>query len=131
MLTHFLIVLVFFLILDAIWFKFSLPSYQVIVQRIQGSPLELNFLAAAMAYLLLALGVTYLVLPRMVRVNLMDALTYGGLFGLVTYGIFDFTNMALFKNWNLSISLIDMLWGIFNCTMVTYLSMYLIKLFRL
>jgi uncharacterized membrane protein len=33
------------------------------------------------------------------------------LLGLVIYGTFDFTNMALFKKWSLTTSIIDTLWG--------------------
>ena len=31
--------------------------------------------------------------------------------GLIIYGVFDFTNLAIFDNYSLKLGLIDMLWG--------------------
>ena len=31
--------------------------------------------------------------------------------GLIIYGVFDFTNLAIFENYSLKLGLIDMLWG--------------------
>ena len=33
------------------------------------------------------------------------------LLGLLTYGIYDFTNYAIFTKWDLKASIVDMIWG--------------------
>ena len=40
-----------------------------------------------------------------------DALTYGSLFGIILFGVYDFTAGAVIKNWDLKLALIDVLWG--------------------
>jgi uncharacterized membrane protein len=58
------------------------------------------------------IGLFIFVLPNITKENaLNDSLKYGGLFGLVIYGIFDFTNLALFKNYELSTAIFDVIWG--------------------
>lgn len=128
---YFVLALILFLIYDYFWFKFSLPSYQKIVFNIQNSQMNINLLAGMVAYVLLSLGMIYLVLPRMKNANIKEALIYGGLYGLVVYGVFDFTNMALFKNWNLAVSIMDTLWGVFVCTLVAFSSKFIIDRYNL
>ena len=43
----------------------------------------------------------------------MYALKYGALLGLVAYGTYDFTNMAVIKDFTWRITLIDLAWGTF------------------
>ena len=40
------------------------------------------------------------------------ALGAGALLGLVAYGTYDFTNLSTLKNWPLTLSLIDVCWGV-------------------
>jgi uncharacterized membrane protein len=128
--TNFIIILILIVIMDAIWFKFTLPSYEKVVLNIQNIPMRLNLVSAIISYLILAFGLAYFVIPRLNNGSFIESFWYGGMYGLVVYGVFDMTNMALFKNWNLSISIIDLLWGIFNCTFVTYLTYKIIKLIK-
>ena len=51
-----------------------------------------------------------------------SSLIYGGLYGLTVYGVFDFTNMAIFDNYELPVAVLDTVWGGFICALVTYLS---------
>ena len=37
----------------------------------------------------------------------------GAFLGAITYGIFDFSNHAIFKNYGLTLAIIDMTWGTF------------------
>ena len=42
--------------------------------------------------------------------------------GLCIYGVFDFTNYAIFKNYNMFIGALDMLWGGILYYVVTWLT---------
>ncbi len=40
-----------------------------------------------------------------------DSLVKGFIYGFILYGVFDFTNLAIFKEFNLKTAVIDMAWG--------------------
>jgi uncharacterized membrane protein len=75
------------------------------VQRVQGSAMQINYLGAAICYILLIVGINYFIIKPHKSVN--DAF----LLGLVIYGVFETTNYALFKNWSIITVIIDTLWG--------------------
>ncbi len=75
------------------------------VQRVQGSPMQINYLGAAICYILLIVGLNYFIIKP--RKSVSDAF----LLGIVVYGVFDTTNYALFKNWSIITTIIDTLWG--------------------
>jgi uncharacterized membrane protein len=54
---------------------------------------------------------------------LFNSYKYGGYLGILTFALFDFTNMAMFTNWTLQVGIIDTLWGGFLLGTTTYLSM--------
>lgn len=51
-----------------------------------------------------------------------EALLRGGLLGLVVYGVYNFTNMALLKDWGGRVAAVDITWGIFMTAVVAWLS---------
>jgi uncharacterized membrane protein len=114
-----LIVLAIFLVLDMFWFQFSLPSYKAAVKRIQGKEMNLKMLGT-IAWLLLAIGMVFFVLPKVENGNSEQALRLGALYGLVVYGVFNGTNYAMFDDWDLSISIIDTIWGMTVSALTAY-----------
>lgn len=58
----------------------------------------------------MALGTVLFVLPQ--SATLGQVILYGGAFGLVTFGIFDLTNLAILTAWTTRFILVDMSWGI-------------------
>ena len=78
-----------------------------------------NMLAAGLFYLFYIAGIVYFaVLPGLQKDSLAVACLNGALLGLIAYGTYDMTNLATLKNWSLSVSIVDMLWG----TVLTALS---------
>ena len=49
--------------------------------------------------------------PAIEAQSIVRALAYGMLFGLVAYGTYDLTNLAVMKGFTTKIALIDMVWG--------------------
>lgn len=69
-----------------------------------------NWGAAAAFYLLYPIGlVVFAVLPS--GGDWTRALTLGALFGLFCYGTYDVTNLAILRDWPLSLTLLDIAWG--------------------
>ena len=51
-----------------------------------------------------------------------ESITDAFVLGILVYGVFETTNGAIFKTWNVKTSLIDTLWGGFLFATVTYLT---------
>lgn len=96
------IVMVFF---DYIYLSLMKDYFSNLVKNVQGSPLKMNFLAAAICYIFLILGLNYFIIKP--RRSVKDAF----LLGLVIYGVYETTNWALFTNWSVISVIIDTLWG--------------------
>jgi uncharacterized membrane protein len=73
------------------------------------------------------IGLLFIVFPLVDASNnknkLWVAVKFGGLFGLVVYGIFNATNYAIFKGYNPWIAFQDTLWGTFVYSFVVYVTL--------
>lgn len=100
-----------FLAIDYIWLsKVAMNFYS---QRLGDLLLEKpNLMAAGAFYLVYILGVlVFSVSPALKIGSAQHALMYGCLFGFFAYATYDMTNYATLRNWPLSLSLIDIVWG--------------------
>ncbi len=80
---------------------------------------DINWPAAILTYILLILGISFLALPQ-ADGNKVPALFYGGLFGLISYGVYDLTNYATLANWPIKLVIVDMIWGAFLCGVTAF-----------
>lgn len=109
-----IIITIVVLLLDTLWLGYIgrtlyLNALSELMRSDDGQ-IKVNYIAAAMTYTVLILGITFFVLP-LAKGNILAALLWGGFFGFVCYGIYDFTNMAILPKWPLAISIIDIIWG--------------------
>lgn len=75
------------------------------IQQVQGSSMKINYLGAAICYILLIVGLNYFIIKPHKSVS--DAF----LLGIIIYGVYETTNYALLKNWSIFTVIIDTLWG--------------------
>ena len=116
------------LILDITWISLSKNMYAGMVQAVQNSPMDVSFIFAIIAYILMILGFVYLVIPLLDSKNILfSSIRNGGLFGFVVYGIYNATNLAIFKKYKWWIGMIDTLWGTIVYTLVSYIYLKLQK----
>ncbi len=81
---------------------------------------DVNWTAAIVFYLIYIAGILFFaVRPAVLNASWVQAAVLGALFGFFTYATYDLTNMATIKNWPLIIVVIDILWGVFLCTLVS------------
>jgi len=116
------------LILDILWISlFMKKKYNSQIYTIQNKPLKTkSLLFPIIAYILMLVGLNLFVIPNISDDNiLLDSLKYGFVFGLVLYGVYDFTNLSIFEDWNLSLSIIDVLWGGFVFFISGFLAVYI------
>lgn len=100
------------LAMDAAWLNYA--SSRIYRPRLGSLLVETpNLAVAAGFYLLYSLAVAVLVVvPAAAQGSWFAALACGALLGAAAYGTYDITNLATLRGWPLSISLIDMTWGI-------------------
>ena len=102
------------LILDFLWIGLYMGSqYSVLVKNIQGSNMKTNIIYGFFAYFLMVIGLNNFVLPKLdtKNINFKSCLSSGFLFGIIVYGVYDFTCAAVLKDWDIKLALIDILWG--------------------
>lgn len=123
---HYLIALVVFTLIDLVWLLvISKKLYRDKIGHLMAD--KANLPAAALFYLLfIAAMVFFVISPAVEKQSLLFALGAGAFFGLVTYATYDLTNLATLKDWPISITVIDLVWGTFitsaTCTATVWLS---------
>nr|WP_316653360.1 DUF2177 family protein [uncultured Gellertiella sp.] len=101
------------LALDAIWLSLTAKSFYQdrLGELMSPNP---NFAVAALFYVFFAMAVVILAsLPAFSQQSLMTAIGLGAVLGIAAYGTYDITNLATLKNWPVSITVIDLIWGTF------------------
>ncbi|MGE3275448.1 MAG: DUF2177 family protein [Vicinamibacterales bacterium] len=81
--------------------------------RKAGENFDPRLAPAALLYVLVVIGLAVFVLPRARTV--VEAATFGALFGLVGYGVYDLTNYATLNGFTLRMTVVDMAWGTVLC----------------
>ena len=90
---------------------------------ISGKPYTTRYYSALIVYLALALALLVFVLPHIrndtISNTVIDGIIYGGIFGISTYAIFDFTTHFMFDGWDIGVSIMDSIWGGVLCSIVS------------
>lgn len=99
------------LVLDAIWLGLTARSFYVprLGHLMAEEP---NFYIAAIFYLFYAVAVVILAsMQGHERDSLGVALGLGAVLGMAAYGTYDFTNLATLKDWPVTVTVVDIVWG--------------------
>ncbi len=91
--------------IDAVYLNTVSNYFNSQVKAIQGTELRLNMISTVLAYLVITLGVYYFMIEKKFSMKDMAIL------GAFTYGIYEFTNKALFDKWMWKTVALDGLWG--------------------
>ena len=132
MIKAFGIAILSFLVLDSIWFKFVVKDFNLKhlaeIGRIANGEFQILYGPAIVVYLLMALAVVFFALPKVAGASFLGTFLWGAFLGLIVYGVFDMTNMAVLKKYSLSFALVDMAWGAFAFGTVTLVTKFLSEL---
>lgn len=112
---------VVFFAIDFVWL--SKVSKAFYADRIGHLLLDKPLLGAAAAfYAVYVIGIViFAVAPALKDGSGLTALMYGALFGFFAYATYDMTNYATLKDWSLTVSIVDTLWGTFLTGISAYL----------
>ena len=118
-----------FIIVDGLWLSFAI---KLLYKPALGSLLNEKPIiwATILFYLVYTLGLFIIIIkPAIISDSIFQAFWTGALFGIVTYGTYNLTNMATIKEWPQNIVWIDMFWGGILTSLSSSLSVYITKTF--
>jgi uncharacterized membrane protein len=82
-------------------------------------------------YLLMALGFALFVFSQLsVHTTLLYGALWGALFGLVLFGVYDFTNYIVFTQWPLPLVFVDIIWGMFAYAVSSVAAVLVMRVLR-
>ena len=90
--------------------------FKDMILNIQGSPMKLNTGSVILSYIFIMIVYNYFIVKD--SRGVFDAF----ILGLCIYGIYEFTNKAIIKNWRTSAVILDTIWGgiLFALTTLIY-----------
>jgi uncharacterized membrane protein len=118
----YLVSLAAFFAIDMLWLGLVARSFyqQYLGYLMAPNP---NWFVAILFYLLFNVGLLFFVIvPGLKDNSLKTTLLKAALFGLITYATYDLTNLATLKDWPLLVTVVDIIWGMFLCILVSYIS---------
>jgi uncharacterized membrane protein len=114
-----------FLAIDAIWLGIIAKNMYAdkIGHLMAENP---NLIAAGIFYLLfVATLLVFVILPGYEAQSLSKVILLGALFGMITYATYDLTNLATLRDWPLSTTIIDIIWGASLATVTSVAGYYI------
>lgn len=119
------------LALDTIYLLIVSTFYKRSIKKIQnGIEMKVDIVAAIACYIFMITGLIFIVFTQLSRYGSLRSLSlgnklkyavrFGGIVGLVVYGVFNTTNLAIFRNYSKTLAIIDMFWGVILYTLATF-----------
>jgi uncharacterized membrane protein len=107
----FLIALPVFFAIDMVWLVLVAKKFYQDQIGFLMRP-DINWAAAIIFYLLFIAGlVVFVISPAVEKQSWSHAVLYGAFLGLITYATYDLTNLATMKDWPLTVTIVDLIWG--------------------
>lgn len=93
------------LILDFIYLGTFSGFFNNLVKTVQGTKIKFNAVGAILCYVLLIGGLNYFIIDK--RKSILDAF----ILGIVIYGVYETTNLAILDKWDIKAVALDTMWG--------------------
>jgi uncharacterized membrane protein len=124
MVINIIYIAIIMLVIDSIYLTLIKGFFNKQIKTIQGSDIKLNYLGAVICYPIMIFGLYYFIIKNKKNYKnnnkmIIDAV----ILGWVIYGVYESTNLAVFKKWDLKTVLVDGIWGgiLFGLTTYIYL----------
>jgi len=92
--TNLLLLFFLFVVIDIVVLSYNRQMWTDL-QSVVGAP-NVSLMHGLIAWFLLVLGMYLFILPKINTIG--DSIIWGSIYALIVYGVFDFTNMAIFPN---------------------------------
>ena len=134
--VKYLIITGILMVLDVAWIAMNVSAYSSVILKVQKSPVRLRTDYAIIAYLFILFSVIYVAIPFTtqsikkgdsirIETKLLKSFIYGGAVGFSIYGIYNFTSLAIYKDLDSTMGIIDTLWGTALYTITTFVFLLL------
>ena len=121
-LAYFAVTFVVFMGIDLVWLGFVAKNIYSKYLGYLMAP-NINWLAAMVFYVIFIIGILYFVIaPSLVDRDFTQLVIRAMLFGFITYATYDLTNLATVRDWPITITIIDLIWGTTLSTSVSVIS---------
>ncbi len=122
-----LLCMVFLGLLDIIWLSFATPRfYAPMMDDLLRH--DMQFAPAIAFYVMFAFALSRFAIQKNFGAPLMQTGLDGALMGLVAYGTYNLTGLAVISQWNAQLALIDTTWGVFVSAAASLLSASTLKI---
>lgn len=118
-LNNYMFGLIIFLIIDLTWVLVVMSDFYDNQLRGFIRPETVPIWSAVIAWLLIPIGIVFFVNEK--SKNYPQSIIYGGLYGLIVYGVYGFTNYATLGNWTIKFLFVEVSWGIIVCGISAFL----------
>lgn len=131
MIKRYFIILAVSLSVDMFWHVFiARKLFQEEIGHLMGE--KVKAYAGLIFYAINGLAILFLVVnPSLEKQDIGQALWHGGLLGFAMYATYNFTNLALLRDWSIKVTLLDLAWGTFATGLTALLSSKVIQVFYL
>jgi uncharacterized membrane protein len=120
-------------VLDFVWFGLVASNLYKKelggLLRMKDGSIKPEILPAILVYFLIAALTTFFVVPKIGAGGILPAFLWGALAGLILYGVYDLTNLSFLKDWTITTSIVDIIWGAFMCGVLGVVATYLKVIF--
>ncbi|MFP4478411.1 MAG: DUF2177 family protein [Candidatus Izemoplasmatales bacterium] len=114
----YLIAFIVFLVIDGVWLSLiATKFYKTNLGHLMAE--KPNFIAAGIFYLLFIGGIIFFTYSGIAEQNFGKALLAGAVFGFMTYATYDLTNLATLRDWPITVTIVDILWGTVLSSLMT------------
>lgn len=121
---NFLIIAIIMAMVDIFYLSSMASFFNKLLIKIQGTPIQLDMLATVIVYICLVFQLYYFVLVNEKQYKSTQRLVLDAfLIGITTYGVYEYTNKAIFNKWTYEATIYDTVWGgvLFSITSMIYL----------
>ena len=104
------------LVLDVLFLNINKTLFENQVISIQRVVMQVNPTGAFFAYLFLVFAINYFIILK------NRPIEEAAILGIVIYGVFEATNVAIFKKWSPSLAIMDTVWGGFLFALTAHIT---------
>lgn len=112
--------------IDYIWLEVlakNLYQQEIGSLLVEGLTKNSQIFGASIVYLLMSSAIFFLSLQKSTKLSCQLASSV--FLGLVIYGVYEGTNLALIKGWSLKVFWIDILWGMILFSLTTFITHFI------
>jgi uncharacterized membrane protein len=129
MVINIIYISIIMLVIDSIYLTLIKGFFNKQIKTIQGSDIKLNYLGAVICYPIMIFGLYYFIIKNKKNYkNNYQMIRDASILGWVIYGVYESTNLAVFKKWDLKTVLVDGIWGGILFGLTTYIYLYISSL---